>query len=118
MPPPPPPAWGTSPGWSGPPAYGQPLGPMPAGSSTNQLCLVSMILGIASVAGSGCCFIVGLPLAIAGVATGFVGLSQVRDQPSQGRGMAIAGIACGAVGLVLPVLLFVAQIGTFFYSGS
>ena len=32
--------------------------------------------------------------------------------------MAIAGIACGAVGLVLPVLFFVAQIGTFFYSGS
>lgn len=85
---------------------------MPAGSSTNQLCLVSMILGIASVAGSGCCFIVGWPLAVGGIATGFVGLSQVRDRPSEGRGMAIAGIACGAVGAVLPILLFVVQLGT------
>ncbi len=58
-----------------------------------------------------------MPLAIAGVATGFVGLSQVRDRPSQGRGMAVAGIACGAVGLVLPFLLFLAQIGTVFFGG-
>lgn len=86
---------------------------MPASSSTNQLCLVSMILGIASVAGAGCCFIFGVPLAIGGVATGFVGLSQVKDSPSEGRGMAIAGIACGAVGVVLPVLLFAVQFGTF-----
>ena len=86
-------------------------------AGSNQLCLVSMILGITGVASSLCCALLALPLAIGAMATGIIGLVQLQPG-QQGRGQAIAGLACGAVGLVVPIALLVFQVGVFSLSGQ
>ena len=70
-----------------------------------------MISGIVGVLAGFCCLIFGIPLGIVAVTLGIIGLAQVRDQQVQGRPMAIAGICCGVAAIVLPIILFVLQLG-------
>jgi hypothetical protein len=94
-----------------PQPYGQQYGQYPAvpvaATGTNGLSIASMITGIASIPIACCCS----PLAIVGGATavglGFVGLKQTRERGQGGRGMAIAGIATGGVGLLLGIILLI-----------
>jgi hypothetical protein len=80
--------------------------------ASNQLCLVSMVLGIGAAALSFCCAFLGVPLGIAAVVTGIIGLSQVRADPrQQGRGQAIAGICCGGASFVLVGLFVLLEVG-------
>jgi hypothetical protein len=51
-----------------------------------------------------CCALFGVPLGIAAIATGIIGLNQEGRGPGSQRGLAIAGIACGAGGLLLPLV--------------
>jgi len=99
-PPPPPPGWGPPPApgpWPVVPAYGRPDGaPFPGAgpSTTNPVCVASLVLGICALAGTIGCLFLGVPLSIAAVATGIIGLTQQREDPvKQGKPMAVAGPA-------------------------
>jgi peptidyl-prolyl cis-trans isomerase B (cyclophilin B) len=63
------------------------------------------------------CFVGGVG-AIAGVAMGFVALSQIKKTGEQGRGLAIGGIAVGAVELVLGVVLVIIGIGVYTFDST
>lgn len=81
--------------------------------------MTSLILGISGATGSFCCAFFAIPLGLAAVITGIVGLSQLKAAPAQhGRGHAIAGLCCGAVSLVLPIALIALQITTYSFSTS
>ncbi|MGI5245549.1 DUF4190 domain-containing protein [Dactylosporangium sp. CA-139066] len=82
-----------------------PAGPQPQ----NTLGLVGMILGIASIPMM-CCYI-GLPLGIAGVVLGYLGLNKVKQGLANNRGMALAGIICGAIGAGLELLWLILVFG-------
>lgn len=84
-----------------PAGYGGGYPPQPG--RTNGMSIASLVLGL-----------VGLPLcfllvpSLLAVIFGFVGLSQIKNDPSQrGRGMAIAGVVLGASILALVVLALV-----------
>lgn len=84
-----------------PAGYGGGYPPQPG--RTNGMSIASLVLGL-----------VGLPLcfllvpSLLAVIFGFVGMSQIKNDPSQrGRGMAIAGVVLGASILALVVLALV-----------
>ncbi len=75
----------------------------------NPLAIIAMVCGIISIPTCFCsCWAPGLnsPLAIAAVVCGIIALNQGRAQPQawRGMGMAIAGIATGGVGVILMLL--------------
>lgn len=96
--PPPQGGWGQPPGggWVPPP----PL--PPAGDTTDQAAIISLVCGILSMPGAFCCYFLALPLSIGGIVVGIIALGNINKRPGLGgKGMAIAGIATGAVGIVL-----------------
>jgi hypothetical protein len=104
-----PPGYGPPPGGGfGPPpgGFGPPGGPMMMGGPRfNPLALTSMILGILSIPMC-CCQALSVPLAIAGLVLGIIGLTKIRANPQgwKGGGMAIAGIATSSVGIILSLI--------------
>ncbi|GIH11680.1 hypothetical protein Rhe02_97470 [Rhizocola hellebori] len=91
-----------------PQPYGQPYGQypaVPAATGTNGLSLASMITGIVSVILGCCCPFLGIPAAGTAMVLGFLGLKQTRERGQSGRGMAIAGIATGGVGLLIGIVM-------------
>ena len=68
--------------------------------------LLSMIFGIISIP-LVCCVYVGLPLGIAAVVLGIVGINKANRGEADNKGMAIAGIACGAVAAVSGLILLI-----------
>ena len=65
-----------------------------------------MILGLVATAGFLCCVLFSVPLGIAAIVTGVLGL---QPRPPDGpRVQAIVGIVFGAIGCVAPILLTVA----------
>lgn len=72
----------------------------------NPMALTGMILGICSLTiGLVCC---GPLFAIGGIVFSIIGLSQIKNDPTQtGRGMAIAGLITGILGLLLGVVFMV-----------
>lgn len=65
----------------------------------NTLALISLVLGIASMAFVCCCY--GLPFNVAGIVCGFIALSQLRSDPTLGgRNAAIAGLILSFLSLV------------------
>lgn len=74
---------------------------------THPLAIASLVTGILSILPSCCCFgFLGIPLAIAGIVTGGLGLSKIKANPDafKGNGLAIAGIICAAMGAIFGVL--------------
>lgn len=69
----------------------------------NGLALASLILGICSLT-IGCCCWLHVPLGLAGVICGFLGLNKAKET-GVGKGMALAGIICSAIALVLMTIL-------------
>lgn len=69
----------------------------------NALALISMILGIVSVA-TICLF--GPALGIAAVVVGIVALAQIKAGKASGKGMAIAGISCGGAAFLFVFVIF------------
>lgn len=68
--------------------------PPPARGQTN-MAVASIVLGATSLPAACCCTLLSLPLSIAGLVTGVMGL-KTKD-----RGLAIGGIVLSAVGLLL-----------------
>ena len=93
-----------------PPPVSTPLPVQPQ----NTLGLLGMIFGISGIVLSLCCYL-GLPLSVAGIVLGVLGLKKVSDGLANNRSMAIAGVACGIAGSILSVLLFVILTAADFY---
>jgi hypothetical protein len=103
---------------SAPPAQWQPqqmnvpqqqYGGYPMSMSPNQtLAIVSLCLGISSITIGWCCYI-GVLLGPAAMITGFIAMSQNKNDPQKygGRGMAIGGIVTGAVYIAIMALIVI-----------
>ncbi|MGK2882892.1 MAG: DUF4190 domain-containing protein [Mycobacterium sp.] len=74
-------------------------------SATNGPAIASLVTGIISLPTIFLCL--GVIFGIAGVVLGIVALSQLKNSPQGGKGMAIAGIATGGVGILIGVLFIV-----------
>ena len=111
----------TQPNWadfptSSPWAAGQPLQPnqpfTPAliQGQNQTLPTIALVLGIFSIV-LFCCH-GGIPLGLAALITGYLGLKNSNDNPMQygGRGLAIGGMITGAVGLLITIGLFLITI--------
>jgi hypothetical protein len=85
-------------------------GPSP---QIHQLANASLACSVASLPVSCCCNLLSLPLAIAGIICGVMGLSRIKAQPHlyEGANHCIAGIVVGAAGIVMFVLMFALGIG-------
>ena len=86
----------------------QPFGQFAMSSPSQTLAGVSLGLGIASVTIGWCCYI-GLLLSPAAIITGFIALSQIKNDPRSfsGRGLAIGGLVTGLVYIAILVLVIV-----------
>lgn len=89
--------------------------PRPAGVR-NKLALTSMILGIVAIPLYFCLY-AGVPVGIAAVIIGAIGLKQIKESAGVqgGKGMAIAGIVTGAIAaaLILLSVLVIAVLSLF-----
>ncbi|CAN5386888.1 hypothetical protein BH10ACI3_BH10ACI3_03940 [soil metagenome] len=112
--------------WQQPQMQAQPVqfGSFPVTQSPNQtLAIVSLGLGIGSLAIGWCCSL-GLLLSPAALITGFIALSNIKKDPNAngGRGLAIAGIVTGTIFLsayILFLILYgVAVIGGGLFGGN
>ncbi len=85
--------------------------PFPSGSDpsrtprTNSMALAGFIFAVLSITfGFCCCY--GTPLNLLALVFSFVGLSQIRSDPSQaGKPLAIAGIVIALLSLIVGVIL-------------
>lgn len=74
------------------------------GRQNKNLAITSLYLGILSVV-MFCCYL-GIPLGIAAIITGFLGIKKVNTDPQHygGEGLAITGMVLGGVSFFLTVL--------------
>ncbi len=96
-PPPPPSPWSAPPGaevnpYQSPQAAGTAWQPP---QRRNGMAVASIVLGATSIPFMCCCSFLGMPLAVAGLVTGILGLK------STDRGLAIGGIVLSSIGLLL-----------------
>ncbi|MBU4301709.1 MAG: DUF4190 domain-containing protein [Actinobacteria bacterium] len=110
---PPPPGPGAVPPPPGPPL--PPLIPTPPGAypgvpvaRNNPLCVASLAIGVASIVFL-CGPFFGVPLAVAGIICGVMGMRQVDESPREftGRGLGQAGLVLSIAGGCLSILLHV-----------
>ncbi|NMD56209.1 MULTISPECIES: DUF4190 domain-containing protein [Tsukamurella] len=95
------------PGGAGYPGYpGQ--GPKPG---TNGLAIASLICGILAIPLACLIGLFSIPLPIAAIITGVMGMKQTKQTGQQGYGIALAGTILGGVVLVLVVVLVIIGIG-------
>ncbi|MGC3971831.1 MAG: DUF4190 domain-containing protein [Pirellulales bacterium] len=93
------------PGGAYPGAYGQPVAP----TGNDGLAITSLVLGICTIVLGWFCL--GLPLGIAAIVTGVIALGRLKTNGRQGRGLAIAGIATGAVGIIISIVIAIIVVG-------
>lgn len=89
----------------------QPMNNLPMMQTIGQnqtLPIISLTLGIFSL-GLFCCWIAGLPLSIAAVITGYIGMNNANNNPNEygGKGMAIGGLILGGIGLVVSLIMII-----------
>jgi hypothetical protein len=86
-------------------------------TQTNGLAIAALVCGIIGAGGLFMCVFPGI-VGAAGVVCGIASLRQLKRAPvpQQGRGMAIAGIATGAVGLA-GFLLYLLFFGAVIFGG-
>jgi hypothetical protein len=72
----------------------------------NPLAIVSLVTGILSII---CCGLLGLPLGIAGLVTGFLAKKQIQESGGVQGGdpLALAGMITGGIGVVLSILTLI-----------
>ncbi len=110
----PPPGSVPTPGGVAPPSGGYlppPAQPYVAAASSgtrqNVWAIVSLVLGVVSIAVLVCCWPLGVASGVAALVTGYVGLRRTDEFAGSGRGVAIAGMVTGGIGVALSVLLVV-----------
>jgi hypothetical protein len=88
-------------------SYGHGLG-QPTGPKNEPLAVASLIAGIVGIPLL-CCWILGFPISIAALVTGFLARRRISESNGAltGDGMALAGLILGAVGVVLSIVLIV-----------
>ena len=82
--------------------------PMAMTSSIDQtLPIISLVLGVLAFV-TICCY-GGLPLGLAAVITGYLGMKNADQNPQKygGKGMAIGGLIMGAIGLVSGIIFII-----------
>jgi hypothetical protein len=86
-----------------------PMQPVPMANSrpSNTFGLLSMIFGIISIPLL-CCLYIGLPVGIAAVVLGIIGINKANTGEADNKGMSIAGVACGGSAALLGLLWLVA----------
>lgn len=94
------------------PGVSNPYGPAPSSSSTKNLGIISLVLGLVSVPFACCCILLAWIPAVAAIVTGAVGLGQVRQDPAQAdaKPFLVAGVVLGCVALLLMVAAVVLRI--------
>jgi hypothetical protein len=114
---PPPEAYPQSPAY--PPAgYSMPPmmpAPMAGTGQNNTLGLLSMIFGIISIPLLFCCYI-GIPLAIAAIVLGILGMSKANRGEASNKGMSVAGVATGAATVAILLVLIILYVAIGFHS--
>ncbi|CAM3952068.1 DUF4190 domain-containing protein [Tsukamurella ocularis] len=98
------PAYPGGPGYPGYPGQG----PKPG---TNGLAIASLVCGILAIPLACLIGLFSIPLPIAAIITGVMGMKQTKQTGQQGYGMALAGTILGGVVLVLVVVLVIIGIG-------
>ncbi len=93
-------------GYGGAPSYGSAPA---AGSGSNPMAIVALVLGILSIL-TACFWFVAGPLGIAAIVLGFLGRGKAKRGEARQGGLAMAGLVTGAIGLVLTIVLTVAGI--------
>jgi eukaryotic-like serine/threonine-protein kinase len=102
-----------------PPAYTRPgfnpAAPPRPPAQQNILGTLAMIFGIGGIVFSICCYL-ALPMSVAGIVLGVLGMKKAADGMASNRSMALAGVVCGIAGAVLSVILFIVLTAADFYS--
>jgi len=79
--------------------------PTAEAQSQNALGWLGLGLGIGGVAMSFCCWL-GLPMSVAGIVLGALGMRKAADGQADNRTAALVGVVCGASGAALSIILF------------
>jgi serine/threonine-protein kinase len=103
------------PGYAVPGLHPPPAGPRPPGQQQNILGTLGLIFGVLGIMLSICCYL-GLPISVAGIVLGALGMKKVSDGVADNRSMALAGVVCGVAGTVLAGILFIVLTAADFYS--
>ncbi|PYC72383.1 hypothetical protein C7C45_07970 [Micromonospora arborensis] len=90
------------PPYGGGPTYPNAGYPQTQGQN-NTLGLVALILGIASIP-LACCPLLGIPVGIGGLVTGYLARQKVAQGQASNAGQAKAGLICAAVGVALGII--------------
>ncbi|MCG5462210.1 hypothetical protein AB0K35_05700 [Micromonospora sp. NPDC053740] len=80
-----------------------------AQGQNNTLGLVALILGIASIP-LACCAILGIPVGIGALVTGYLGKQKADQGQASNAGQAKAGLICGAVGVALGIISIILSV--------
>ncbi|RQX16850.1 hypothetical protein DDE19_13620 [Micromonospora ureilytica] len=83
--------------------------PQQGQGQSNTLGLVAMILGIASIP-LACCAILGIPVGIGALVTGYLGRQKAAQGQASNAGQAKAGLICGAVGVALGIIAVILSV--------
>lgn len=78
------------------------------------LAIASLVCGIISIPGGCCCSFLSIPIAIAAVIMGIIGINKINREPHiySGKGLAIGGIVTGGVALVFGVVMLIVGMGS------
>ena len=101
-------------GFGGPPPGSQGFGPGGGGVAPQKTETLAIVSAIAGVIGSlSCCCCLFVPLPIAAIATGAIGLNKIKADPNlKGKELAIVGIALGGLVLLLTIASIVFNLVT------
>ena len=84
-------------------------------AADQTLPIISLVLGILSLL-TMCCY-GGIPFGIGAVVVGYIGMNNVKNNPSRytGKGLAVGGMVLGAISFVLAILfIFLGILGNIF----
>lgn len=90
-----------APGYMSPPVYA-------SGGIDQNLPIAAIICGSGAVLFSFCCGLFSLPLGIAAIVTGFMGMNNAKSNPQKfgGKNLAIGGMVLGGISLLISFGLF------------
>ncbi|CAN5513613.1 hypothetical protein BH10ACI1_BH10ACI1_28580 [soil metagenome] len=81
------------------------MSPSYTSGGDQNLAIISLVMGSGSILFSFCCGWLGIPLGVAAVVMGFMGMNNATQNPDKysGKNLAIGGMVTGAIGLLISV---------------